>query len=161
MPEKIYILTGPIQSGKTTKLMQWAANKKNVFGILTPVVDNKRVFLDLTTKEQFRMEAKPNEENVFTIGRFVFSKQSFEKAINILTKALKENDGWLVVDEIGPLELRGEGFHDAIMEILKTEINLKILFVIRNTILEKALMFYRFNIEEITIIDKDNNIFEK
>ena len=161
MPERIYILTGPIQSGKTTMLMQWSANRKDVFGILTPVVDGKRFFLDVSAKEQFGMEAEPNEENIFTVGRFVFSKRSFEKAINVLTKAFKEKDGWLIVDEIGPLELRGNGFHDAIMEILKMDIDLKIIFVIRDTILEKALLFYKFDPVEITIVDKASDIFNK
>lgn len=27
-------------------------------------------------------------------------------------------EGWLVIDEIGPLELSGEGFHDVLKEVL-------------------------------------------
>src|SRR5689334_2392243 len=116
--KNIYILTGPIQSGKTTKLVEWSKDKRDVFGILTPVVEGKRVFIDAHTKEQFRMEAESNEEDVLTIGRFVFSKKSFERAGNILTKAMKEKNAWLVVDEIGPLELKGEGFDSIIKQIL-------------------------------------------
>src|ERR1043165_8734024 len=100
--KKIYILTGAIQSGKTTKLKEWCNDKKDVFGILTPVIDGKRFFLDISPKEKFQMEAESNEKDVFTIGKFVFRKRSFEKAITILSNALQEKNGWIIVDEIGP-----------------------------------------------------------
>lgn len=154
----IYILTGPIQSGKTTKLMQWSANKDDVFGILTPVVEGKRFFLDVSTKEQFKMEADPNEENVFSIGRFVFGRRSFDRATNILTKSLKEKSGWLVVDEIGPLELKGEGFDLTIKNILLSNIHLNILFVVRDSIIEKVKEYYNI---KAAIITKNDSFFKK
>jgi len=111
----IFILTAPIGSGKTTSLIQWS-DQNNVHGILTPVVGDKRVFMNASTKEQFSMEASGNEE-VLRVGKFVFSKAGFEKAILIIRDAIQQ-EGWLIIDEIGPLELRGEGFHDILEEVL-------------------------------------------
>jgi len=158
MPERIYIMTGPIQSGKTTKLVQWSANKKNVFGIFTPVIEGKRVFMDAHTKEQFRMEVESNEEDVFSIGRFVFSKRFFERAIIILTKAMREKSGWFVVDEIGPLELRGGGFDSIIKTILLSDTDLNILFVVRDSIIQRVKEHYNI---KVSIITKDDTILKK
>ncbi len=48
---KIYILTGPVNSGKTTKLMNWVEKKSNVGGILTPVVDGKRHLYSIASQK--------------------------------------------------------------------------------------------------------------
>lgn len=134
----IFILTSPVQSGKTTSLLQWSAQRNDVQGILTPVIAGKRVFLNVATKEQFAMEAT-GEEEVLTIGRFVFSKTAFEKAAQVIRDAVNK-DGWLLIDEIGPLELRGEGFCDVFKEVLTKRKN-KLLLLVReglaNEVIEK------------------------
>jgi len=109
----IYILTGAIQTGKTSALIKWSANRNDVFGILTPVINGKRFFMNARTKKQFQMEANDNEKETISIGQFNFSKVSFEKAIKIARDEINKK-GWLVIDEIGPLELRKEGFYNVI-----------------------------------------------
>ena len=66
MFKNIFIVTGPINSGKTTRLMEWCKNRNDVYGILTPKINGKRVFMDVATGDQFEMEAQENEENVST-----------------------------------------------------------------------------------------------
>ena len=112
----IFILSAPIQTGKTTSVIKWSEGAE-VHGILTPVVNGKRVFMDAATKEQFPMEAGDDDHERLYIGRFAFSKKGFEKAIQIIHDAI-DKKGWLVIDEIGPLELKGEGFHDVLKETL-------------------------------------------
>jgi nucleoside-triphosphatase THEP1 len=162
MPEKkIYILTGPVRTGKTTKLLQWAAGRKDVFGILTPDIEGKKVFMDAHTKEEFEMETKRGDEDPLVIGRFLFSKKSFAKAIEILREGLKEKSGWLIVDEIGPLELSGVGFYEVINEIVKVRTGLKILFVIRGPVLDKAIQFFGLDRLGPFVIDINADVFEK
>jgi len=146
MPEReVYLLTGPVQTGKTTSLANWSEKRKNVYGILTPVVAGQRVFRNIHTAEQFPMIAGADEQEVLAVGRFVFSQKGFEKAIQILRGVLHK-EGWLVVDEIGPLELRGEGFCGIVKEILATENkNQKILLVLREGLDDKAKNFFRIN----------------
>jgi len=146
----ISILTAPIQSGKTTSLINWSAQRNDVHGILTPVVGAKRVFMNAQTKEQFPMEATGKEETL-VVGRFVFSKAGFEKAIQIIRDAINK-EGWLVIDEIGPLELKGEGFCDVLKEVLSVKRE-KILLVVREGITEKVKEY--FNIHDIEIL-RDN-----
>ena len=161
MPEKIYILTGPVQSGKTTKLMKWSIDKKEVSGILTPVVDGKRVFYNVRTKEQFRMEAEPGEENILEIGKFIFSKDSFERAIYILEKAMENNSGWLIIDEIGPLELRGEGFAEVMKNILDKGNSSRLLIVVRENLIQRVIDFFKINRDRAEVLKIDAVFFNK
>jgi nucleoside-triphosphatase THEP1 len=124
----IYILTAPIGSGKTTSLQDWSSGRTDVHGILTPVLNGKRIFMNAATREQFEMEASAGEP-ALVVGRYSFSKKSFEKAISIIKEGALQQ-GWLIIDEVGPMELRGEGFYDALTEVLKMRKH-KIILVAR------------------------------
>lgn len=140
MPETgIYILAGPIRSGKTTSLMQWCSQRRDVYGVLTPDINGKRVFMDAYTGERFPMETMDEQETV-SIGRFVFSKKSFDKASQIIRNAIHE-PGWIIIDEIGPLELRGNGFHDVLKEVLASR-NDKLVIVVREGMAEKVKEYF-------------------
>ena len=151
----IFILTAPIQSGKTTSLINWSAERNDVQGILTPVVEGKRVFMNARTKEQFPMEAVDDEETIST-GRFHFSKTNFEKAIQVIRDAIHK-DGWLIIDEIGPLELKGEGFCDVLKKVLLQR-NDKLLLVVREGLVQQVAVYFKINeakqIHDITALKK-------
>ncbi len=135
----IYILSAAIQSGKSTSLINWSAARKDVYGILTPVINTKRVFMNAHTREQFPMEATGDEE-ALGVGRFAFSKPGFDKAIQIIRHAIN-NEGWLVIDEIGPLELRGEGFCTVLKEVLAVRKE-KIILVVREGMAEQVKKYW-------------------
>lgn len=139
--KNIFILTGPIQSGKTTSLIKWAKERKDVFGVLTPVVNSKRMFMDVHIGQLFDMEAGEEEEQTLPVGRFVFSKTNFKKASGIIKEAVDKH-GWLVIDEIGPLELRGEGFYEAVKKISQTRKDQPVLLVVREGMAEKVKTFF-------------------
>lgn len=145
----IYILTGSIRSGKTTALMQWCVQKQNVSGILTPDVLEERMFFDIQTKEYFPMLAKQGEE-IVAIGKFNFSKSGFEKAIQNILSNNKTNN-CLVIDEIGPLELKGEGFCSSLIQVLKTR-NDKLVLVIREGLLDDVCNYFGIKDEMRKII---------
>jgi len=114
-----------------------------VSGILTPVINGKRFFMDISTRETFSMEADEGEADILAVGKYLFSKKSFDKAKHILLQSAGKPAGWLVIDEIGPLELKGEGFYDVIRYILdRAEGQLKIIFVIRESILPEVLAHF-------------------
>lgn len=146
----IFILTAPVQSGKTTSLVKWAEKRNDVYGIVTPVVDGKRVFSDIATKEEFPMEAVEGEETLL-VGRFIFSKTGFEKAVSIIRDAIDKN-GWLIIDEIGPLELRGEGFHDIVRKVLR-ERKEKIILVVREGLVQQVKDHFMIKATAIDNID--------
>lgn len=137
----VYILSSAIQSGKTSSLLRWKKVQKEVSGILTPVRDGKRYFMDIFTGEEFRMEADENEKENISIGRFRFSTKNFSRAIQVLKRDLNKK-GWLVVDEIGPLELKGEGFAEILKEII-AERSGNILLVVREGLVDNVVKQFR------------------
>lgn len=158
-PKPIYLLSAPVRTGKTTALRIWAAGKKGITGVLTPVVENRRVFLDLATGSQFDMEAAAEEQDVLSVGRFRFSRAAFNRAIHILNQPAS-GETWRVIDEIGPLELQGEGFGPSLVKLLDDyDTNqMRLILVIRDTLHEKACAHFRIDkfqmrkvgIEELT-----------
>jgi len=141
----IYILTGATGSGKTTLLQKWAEGR-DVSGILTPVIDGKRFFMDLKTKELFPMEAGEGETNMLKVGRYAFSVAAFHRAKQILSEASNGKSDWIVVDEIGPLELEGKGFCDEVRSLLSSRNEqMQVVFVIRESLLDMAEEYFALN----------------
>ncbi len=151
---EVYILSAPIQTGKTTSLLNWSDNRKDVYGILTPVVNGKRMFMNAHSRQLFLMEAKEGETETLNIGRFVFSKANFNKAIEIIRDGMYK-EGWLVIDEIGPMELKGEGFSESLKEVLM-ERKENILLVVREGLAHQVKAY--FNLQQAIIITSAEEI---
>jgi nucleoside-triphosphatase THEP1 len=136
MNERVfYILTGAIQTGKTTALARWSKDRSDVFGILTPVIGGRRFFIDAHSRNQFEMEANESEYTFISIGRFKFSNKAFEKATQIISDSIGK--GWLVIDEIGPLELNKQGFYGVTKKALENHSS-QLLLVVREELVEKV-----------------------
>ena len=148
----VTIITGPIHTGKTTQLQQWIAQRKDVYGICTPVVNGKRVFENIETKEQFHMEALNSESEVLSVGRYQFSWKNFEKACAIIRQPEKQKD-ILIIDEIGPLELQNKGFSKVLNEMLVHH-QAPIILIVREGLVREVQQF--FNITDVNIIDANN-----
>lgn len=154
----IVIFSKPVHSGKTTTLLAWSKRQHNIAGILMPDIDGQRHMYDINSKEYFISQcihpAKENEPLV-TIGRFSFYSASFSKATAVILTSLVHEPDWLVIDEIGRLEMKGSGFHDVLQEIIplyqKTRNNGKLLLVIRNSLLDDVVSF--FKIKDPQILD--------
>lgn len=127
---KVVMLVAPVQTGKTTSLIGWSAERNDVFGILTPVVNGRRMFMDASSRQLFLMEAKEEEGDTLAVGKYRFSRQNFDKASQVIRKAI-DKKGWLIIDEIGPLELKGEGFSEVLKEVLDKRKN-KMILVVRD-----------------------------
>jgi nucleoside-triphosphatase THEP1 len=152
------ILTGPIGSGKTTSLLNWAATRNDVYGILTPVINGKRVFMDAYTKEQFPMEADNKETEIIKVGRFVFSRKEFARAVKVIEQAT-DKPGWLIIDEIGPLELKGQGFCKVLKKALKKR-DRQVILVVRKGLAEEVKSTFGIDatiIHDIRALEKEES----
>lgn len=96
------------------------------------------------------MEAEYDEE-ALVVGRFRFSRNSFNKATRLLRDSINK-EGWLVLDEIGPLELKGEGFSDILKRIIN-EREEKILLVVRKTLVDEVIRQFDLNRFDLSLID--------
>jgi len=140
---QVVILNGSIQIGKTTSLVIWSQGRSDVSGILTPVIDGKRFFMNAKTREVFPMEAASGESQVLIVGRYAFSKKGFDRAIEIVKEGMNKTD-WLVIDEIGPMELKGEGFDQILREILEKRNGIQtVLLVVRDGLAEEVKEKYK------------------
>lgn len=141
--KEIYIVTGAIHSGKSTSLAKWCSGRKDVYGVLSPKENDKRIFVNISTGEKFPMEAVAGEIITIPIGKFMFSMRAFSRAIEIITRGNYNTEGWLVIDEIGPLELSGRGFDEVVKEILmNAKSNMKLILVVRDTLKNDVISRY-------------------
>ena len=86
------------------------------------------------------MEAATGETELLQIGRFSFSLAGFEKAAAIIRQYL-QHPGWLIIDEIGPLEIKGLGFNAVYKEVLATRKE-RTLIVVRESLAEEVQTFF-------------------
>jgi nucleoside-triphosphatase THEP1 len=87
------------------------------------------------------------------VGRYRFSSAAFQKAIVVLSKALQEKEGILLLDEVGPLELNRTAFYEITKEIVSDKKpGLKKIIVVRDTLLEEVKTFFRF--EHYQVIER-------
>lgn len=157
----IYILSGPIRSGKTSTLLRWISHQKSIGGILTPDINGERVFQMLPENQILPMLTNSEEEEVLEVGRFRFSKNSFQKAIQSIYRSLEEKKDWIVIDEIGPLELRGEGFADVLHDLIRNKERVyKILLVVREGLVEKVIDYFNLSTEKVKIISREDEFFK-
>lgn len=122
MPVELF--TGPKHSGKTTRLAAWCAAQLpgTVGGILQPRRPGGRVLVDVLTGEETALEVPPDAPPTVPtqqVGRFMFAAGAFEWAAARLAHAAADlRVTTVVVDEIGPLELRGEGLDAAVRALV-------------------------------------------
>lgn len=146
----IYIFSRPVHSGKTTELLQWCNQQKNIAGILMPDINGSRKILDLQTKNMFDIEctdATNTKELLTAVGRFHFYTASFEKANAIVLAALNQTPGWLVIDEAGKLELDRKGFYDSIVKTVEIYNNDNaagnLLITVRESLCKEVIPFFK------------------
>lgn len=149
MTKKIFIVTGPVHTGKTTRLMHWAASQTKIEGIFQPVIDDKRFIYHIASRtlKSLEVPSSAKDENTIKIGNYRFSKDTFEWSKKILLDSSPKDLEWLVIDEIGPLELDGNGLEPAISSILskRENVSAKIVCVVREEILQKFIDHYKLH----------------
>lgn len=155
----IYILTGDIRTGKTTALLDWITGRNNADGLLCP--DNekgKRYFLKVESREEFPLEVEVENEPTISIGSFKFSKSAFEEANQFLISRGREHKSqYLIIDEIGKLELKNEGLHIAAETLIPDFIfneGRHLILVVRTSLVDMVISQYQ--IRAFTLHSKED-----
>lgn len=152
------MLTGPVHSGKTSLLKKLVKVLKRrgvrVDGFLSmAVVEGGEILgydlFDLRSEKEVPFIRKKGQRSWQRIGAYFFIPEALEKAQQ---KVLESGDeDFLVIDEVGPLEIQGRGIWPALSEALKKS-SLCCLLVVRNSILGDALrLLGSRNIEVVDI----------
>ena len=149
---QLIILSGPVQTGKSAALMNWI-NGKSVCGFITPTISGKKMMFDISIGETSPFELTTSEINSIPIGKYHLAKSAFDKAKKILTQSMASPKNWIVIDEVGKLELINEGHHSLITELLASwEYN--ILLVVRTSILTEVIL--KYGLKNPVIIEKES-----
>jgi len=141
---RIHLLSGPIHSGKTTRLAAWSAGRSDVAGILSPLRTDGRTFIDIRSGACFPMEVGITAPDAVRIGRYAFAPEAFAWAVErLLANAPRPDVRWLIIDEIGPLELLGEGFDGVLRDIIRlNRPGLNLVLVVREGLAEQVIGHY-------------------
>jgi len=140
---KIYIVSGLVQSGKTTRLFEFVKKQNSIDGILAPIVNGKRKLIHIYSNEMKELEVAEADSSTISVGKYHFLKETFDWANKKLIESFNSKPEWLVVDEVGKLELNNEGLHSAINNILNSNTEIKIILVIRKCLVEQVLEKYK------------------
>ena len=139
----IHILSGKVRSGKSTRLLDWYKKTSSCGGIITPLINGKKYIMNIESGEQRLLQGTGKEnKNVIKTGNYYLLRETLEWAKNALFEANKTCPQWIVIDEIGYLELNNDGLEPAISRLLP-EIEGNILLVIRERLVEKAVNHFQ------------------
>jgi nucleoside-triphosphatase THEP1 len=152
--KQIFVFSGPIHTGKTTRLAEWIKNKKDVDGILQPVIDGKRHLKHISSGEIQLLEISPasHEKNILEIGDYIFNNDVFTWARYKLLLAFNNHPEWLIIDEVGKLEMDNKGLEPAISKILNDlndNSNINLIFVVRDYLIPDFLNKYSLSKNDI------------
>ncbi|MDD4347085.1 MAG: nucleoside-triphosphatase [Desulfitobacteriaceae bacterium] len=155
----IIIITGKIDAGKTTRLLSLYDHLKTGDGfalkkIITNGIHIGQEIYHLSTGQQKIFSLKKNYlpplwDEIYNFGDFSFSAAGFDFSHKILLKALSSGVKPIYIDEIGPLELLGKGFSDALKLVVKNQTDLYL--TVRDYCLTEVIK--EFNINRYVVIE--------
>ena len=140
----ILILTGPTRSHKTTTLLNWASERNDCGGVLTPDQDGLRMLFNVHDKILLPFQKnKTTSSTDISIGRFYFDAHVFSLASKWLDAHLTDpNLNYIILDEVGPLELNGRGWDHWIRTSLKNLGDKTLILVVRHSLLNDVIHHY-------------------
>lgn len=145
LPNRLWIVSGEVQSGKTTSLRSWSEGR-SVAGFLTPDIDGRRVLMDLATSVILPFQAADDAEDVQKVGRFSFFRSAFDYGNTLIIDSLDVDHPYFIIDEFGKLELNDLGFAqgiDRLMADIRTLQSTTIyIIVIRESLIIRFLERY-------------------
>jgi nucleoside-triphosphatase THEP1 len=150
----IRILTGPIQSYKTTTLRTWVDQRTDCGGFLSPDVGGVRQLYHIRTKELVKWQHIEPQPGDVMIGRFAFDPGGFTSGITWLEEDFYDPlTKFIILDEVGPLELKGLGWHPWLRSNLPFNPEKTLILVVRSSLVEEVINKYQ--LENIDVVEKD------
>lgn len=143
------LLTGEVGSGKSTRLSEWAHGRPAVSGVLQMSEGGARALVNLQTGARRPLDADEAESDSLVVGRYRFRRAVFEWAGELLRTAPA---GWVIVDEVGPLELRGEGLDAAIRELCGRP-DCSLILVVRTGLVPAVIA--RYGLQDPVVLTAD------
>ncbi|MFZ5940483.1 MAG: nucleoside-triphosphatase [Bacteroidota bacterium] len=154
------ILSGGIMQGKSTFARELISliRKEGISagGFISDglqVGDNRTGFdlYNIESRERTLLaRIPPMPENWIRFGRFAFNPEAFDRANSEITAMLEKKTELILLDEIGPLELKNEGLTPG-LEALLNEGRTVGLLVVREALADKVIK--KWNLRNVTMIN--------
>lgn len=154
---KILFLSGPVESGKTTYLQRFIINS-NCDGIISPIINGSRYLQRIKSGEKKLLDS--TDGTGFRIGKHTFDEKTFSWARDQLLQILNSDIDYIIIDEIGHLEISGHGFEPIlsyIFEKFNTSDNLQLAVVVRDSLVDEVISHYELKREIIEIRKPDQD----
>ncbi len=158
--KKTSIITGKKHSGKTTFLLNRIAELQSegiTVGGLVSVGTFKNgsrfdfKLLDVSTDEKIGFLSQEFCKTCEKIGRFYINPIAFQFGIQVLEKCLKDRIQTIVLDEIGPLELKDQGWAEILPELLNSESDL--ILTVRKELLQEVILKWNIVCDQIIEVE--------
>lgn len=155
---KVIIITGERGEGKSTFLLNLVTKleEKNIpvggFIARGHVKNGKRSgfdIVDIHTKQEMQLSSTQKIGNL-QIGKFYFNQKAIEFGQKITEENYVKNDKFVIIDEIGPLELKNKGWSEVVEDIFNMP-NKTQIWTVRKSLVKSVLK--RFAISEAIIFD--------
>jgi nucleoside-triphosphatase THEP1 len=159
MRGKVYIVTGEVGEGKTTFLLRLTdiLKKKDikVGGILAPRIIEEGMTtgydtVDISTGIRTPFLRHINREITSGVERFTQMEDGYQAGLKALDPDNNMDSILMVIDEAGPLELRGEGWAGRISELLNIN-KWQIIIVVRKNLVDEVAR--KFGIKDVMIYE--------
>lgn len=155
----VRLIHGDIGSGKTRRAAAWVEAEglagRMVAGVLALKAPTGRQFMDLATGDQVALEHPAEDEVAVPVGRFQFRQAAFDWAVDRIGQSLGQA-GSVVIDEVGPLELRGAGFAPLLDRLAHDHPGIQRVLLVRTGLVEAVAD--RFCRGAATIFDPARNL---
>ena len=160
-PSKVLIITGESGSGKTTALAnlieQCQQQGLPLRGMLCPgeMKDGKRFssdLLDIATNERCLFGHRTGVLDKQTGTRFTFTEEGIALGKLAFDHNKLNQGGVCIVDEIGPMELKGQGFGEHISPLLSIA-NSRHIWVVRPSLIESVSRHWSLNNPQIINVE--------
>lgn len=161
---ELIIITGEKNKGKTTFVSKVIDNLKDncwvVQGVTAKgVIENgikKEFYLEDISNGEQKILCSVNKIGNTNTGRFYFNDDTFKWGEKILKSVENNKKTVVIVDEVGPLELKNKGWSDSIEDLFsKNEV--KIIWVVRKGLVKSVLR--KFAVSKATIYDINESVY--
>lgn len=165
---KIIIVSGEIEEGKTTFLLKLIPLLKDkglrLKGFVAKGIHDKdrRIGYDLEDLDNgnsIPFIRKTVAKDTFRHGKYYFSEKGIEFGNRIFDSIGSSNTDLFIIDEVGPVELKGKGWSAGIEELIHNNC-IPQMWVVRKSLVKKVIR--QWNIGDVMLIniaeDKHNEL---
>jgi nucleoside-triphosphatase THEP1 len=164
MKNKVFIITGPRGSGKTTFLKHLVQELRQ-FGIQSGgflaegfCANNERYYfelIDLDSNKRILFCTKELHIHWEKLGHFYINPASIIFGEKVLDTSNLDAFPICVIDEVGPFELQGKGWSQAIFKIGNNSPEKPMIWVVRENLVQPVIRHFDLNNYSLKLTNQD------